>query len=383
MGTHYDVIVIGAGSMGMSAGYYLAKKGVKTLLVDAFDPPHTNGSHHGDTRIIRHAYGEGRKYVPLALRAQELWDELQKETSLPIFKQIGVLGFGPSDSAFIEEAIASGRQYALPLELLEAEEVNKRWPGVRLPEGFHACFEPTSGVLFSENCVKAFRQLAQEHGAALSVYTLVEDIAVNRDFVQIETSKGAYTAEKLIVTAGAWNGQILSKLKLDLSLQPKRQTVGWFACDESLYNDSVFPAFFADTGTAQYYGFPSFNGSGLKLGRHDYGQVTDPDQINRQFGIYPEDEGHIRRFLEVYMPQAAGTLKRGRVCMYTKTPDDHFIVDVHPAYDHVVMAAGFSGHGFKFSSVIGEVLSQLAVDGKTEHDISIFSVTRPALKQAE
>ena len=108
--------------------------------------------------------------------------------------------------------------------------------------------------------------------------------------------------------------------------------------------------------------------------------MTDPDQINRQFGIYPEDEGHIRRFLEVYMPQAAGTLKRGRVCMYTKTPDDHFIVDVHPAYDHVVMAAGFSGHGFKFSSVIGEVLSQLAVDGKTEHDISIFSVTRPALK---
>lgn len=380
MGTHYDVIVIGAGSMGMSAGYYLAKKGVKTLLVDAFDPPHTNGSHHGDTRIIRHAYGEGRKYVPLALRAQELWDELQKETNLPIFKQTGVLGFGPSDSAFIKEAIASGRQYALPLELLKAEEVSKRWPGVRLPEGFHACFEPTSGVLFSENCVKAFRQLAQEHGAALSVHTLVEDIAVNRNFVQIETSKGAYTAEKLIVTAGAWNGQILSKLKLNLSLQPKRQTVGWFACDESLYNDSVFPAFFADTGTAQYYGFPSFNGSGLKLGRHDYGQVTDPDQINRQFGIYPEDEGHIRRFLEVYMPQAAGTLKRGRVCMYTKTPDDHFIVDVHPAYDHVVMAAGFSGHGFKFSSVIGEVLSQLAVDGKTEHDISIFSVTRPALK---
>src|SRR5690606_23349949 len=162
-----DVIVIGAGSMGMSSGYYLAKKGVKTLLVDAFDPPHTNGSHHGDTRIIRHAYGEGRKYVPLALRAEELWDELQKETNLPIFKQTGGLGFGPSDSEFIKEAIARGRQYALPLELLKAEEVSKRWPGVRLPEGFHACFEPTSGVLFSENCVKAFRQLAQEHGAAL------------------------------------------------------------------------------------------------------------------------------------------------------------------------------------------------------------------------
>ena len=121
MGTHYDVIVIGAGSMGMSSGYYLAKKGVKTLLVDAFDPPHTNGSHHGDTRIIRHAYGEGRN-VPLALRAQELWDELQKETNLPIFKQTGVLGFGPSDSAFIKEAIASGRQYALPLELLRRKK---------------------------------------------------------------------------------------------------------------------------------------------------------------------------------------------------------------------------------------------------------------------
>lgn len=380
MGSHFDVIIVGAGSMGMSAGYYLAKQGIKTLLIDAFDPPHSMGSHHGDTRIIRHAYGEGRGYVPLALRAQTLWNELQQETKETIFKQTGVLGIGPEGSTFIDEAKAGADRYSLPLEIFQADDIHQRWPGIAVPENFVACYEPTSGVLFSENCVRAFRRLALAHGASILVDTPVQDIDILKDTVRIHTYNGSYTSDKLIISTGAWNRKMLAKVHLNLPLQPTRQTVGWFECEEALYKYGKFPAFYAETGTARFYGFPSFDGCGLKLGHHDYGQSIDPDHMNREFGIYAKDEGVIRRFLETYMPQAAGKLKQGRVCMYTKTPDDHFIVDLHPNYPHVAIAAGFSGHGFKFSSVIGEILTQLAINGKAEHDISLFSITRSVLQ---
>ncbi|TCP20712.1 sarcosine oxidase/N-methyl-L-tryptophan oxidase [Scopulibacillus darangshiensis] len=383
MNTHFDVIVVGAGSMGMAAGYYLSRQGVKTLLIDAFDPPHPEGSHHGDTRIIRHAYGEGREYVPLALRAQTLWHELEKETHHKIFTQTGVLGFGPkNESEFIDEAMGSAEHYSLPVELMRGDEINLRWPGLNVPEDFVSIFEPDSGVLFSENCIRAYRELATAYGASFLTNTPVEDIDVHDDSAEVFTKDGAYTANKLIISTGAWNGKIFEKLNLNLPLQPHRQTVGWFECDESLYQSNVFPAFMVEVPTGIYYGFPSFSGCGLKIGRHDFGQQIDPDYINREFGIYPEDEGYIRRFLEDYMTPAAGKLKQGKVCMYTKTPDEHFILDLHPEHSHVAVAGGFSGHGFKFSSVVGEVLSQLAMDGKTEHDISLFSITRPALRQS-
>lgn len=378
---NYDVIIVGAGSMGMAAGYFLAKQGIDVLLVDAFDPPHVNGSHHGDTRIIRHAYGEGREYVPLALRAQTLWHELENEWNQKVFKQTGVLGFGPKGSAFIAEAIASANEYSLPLELLQSNEIMERWPGITLPDGYEGCFEPTSGVLFSEDCIRGYRQLAEKHGAALLTNTPVQNIDIYQNSAAIHTADGSFAADKLIISGGAWNKKLLAKLNLDLPLRPLRQTVAWFESDENLYQSNVFPAFFVDMPTGTYYGFPSFDGSGLKAGRHDIGQNIDPDTINRDFGIYPEDEGDIRTFLKTYMPQAEGKVKKGRVCMYTKTPDEHFIVDLHPEYSHVSIAAGFSGHGFKFSSAVGEILSQLAKDGHTEQDISLFSITRLALQK--
>uniref|UniRef100_UPI0040535BC6 Monomeric sarcosine oxidase n=1 Tax=Bacillus sp. (strain B-0618) TaxID=69000 RepID=UPI0040535BC6 len=382
--THFDVIVVGAGSMGMAAGYQLAKQGVKTLLVDAFDPPHTNGSHHGDTRIIRHAYGEGREYVPLALRSQELWYELEKETHHKIFTKTGVLVFGPKgESAFVAETMEAAKEHSLTVDLLEGDEINKRWPGITVPENYNAIFEPNSGVLFSENCIRAYRELAEARGAKVLTHTRVEDFDISPDSVKIETANGSYTADKLIVSMGAWNSKLLSKLNLDIPLQPYRQVVGFFESDESKYsNDIDFPGFMVEVPNGIYGGFPSFGGCGLKLGYHTFGQKIDPDTINREFGVYPEDESNLRAFLEEYMPGANGELKRGAVCMYTKTLDEHFIIDLHPEHSNVVIAAGFSGHGFKFSSGVGEVLSQLALTGKTEHDISIFSINRPALKES-
>ena len=181
---------------------------------------------------------------------------------------------------------------------------------------------------------------------------------------------------------GAWNSKLLSKLNLEIPLQPYRQVVGFFESNEAQYSNNVdFPAFMVEVSNGIYYGFPSFGGCGLKIGYHSYGQEIDPDTINREFRAYPEDENNLRLFLEKYMPGANGELKRGAVCMYTKTPDEYFVIDLHPKYSNVAVAAGFSGHGFKFSSVVGETLSQLVTAGKTEHDISIFSINRPALKQ--
>ncbi|ASN05768.1 N-methyl-L-tryptophan oxidase [Virgibacillus necropolis] len=386
MTKHYDVIVVGAGSMGMSAGYYLARQGVKTLLIDAFDPPHDQGSHYGDTRIIRHAYGEGREYVPLALRSQVLWDELEKKTHHKIFMQCGAMGFGPKgDAPFIDEAIISGKEYNLDVEQLTGAEMKKQFPGLYVPDDYNAFYEPNSGFLFSENCIQAYRELAEYHGAEFSINAPVEDIEAYEDSVKVITKKGIFTADKLIISAGSWSGKIASKVNLKLPLIPSRQPVAWFEADESLFNANTFPTFMVEVPSgdtkAIYYGFPTFGGCGVKVGRHEYVDPIDPSTMNREFGSGENDEGHIREFLDRFMPKASGELKKAVICMYTRTPDGHFIIDKHPEHSHISIAAGFSGHGFKFASVVGEILSQLAMSGETDHDISIFKLNRPSLKE--
>ncbi|WP_029268197.1 N-methyl-L-tryptophan oxidase [Virgibacillus alimentarius] len=388
MTKHYDVIVVGAGSMGMAAGYYLARQGVRTLLIDAFDPPHDQGSHFGETRIIRHAYGEGREYVPLALRAQELWNELEKKSHLKMFTQSGAMGFGPKgDSPFIDEAIASGKEHHLEVDYLTGAEMKERFPGLNVPDDYSAFFEPHSGFLFSENNIKAYRELAEYHGADLSVNNPVENIEAYEGSVKVITKKETFIGDKLIISGGAWNKKIAAKLNLDLALIPSRQPVAWFEADEKLFNVNVFPTFMVEVPRrdkrAIYYGFPTFNGCGLKIGRHEYVDAVDPDTMNREFGSDANDEGHLREFLDEFMPKASGALKKGVICMYTRTPDGHFIIDKHPEYPHISIAAGFAGHGYKFASVVGEILSQLAISGETDHDISLFKIDRPSLKMAK
>jgi len=372
----FDVIVVGAGSVGMAAGYELAKKGVRTLLLDAFDPPHTMGSHHGDTRIIRHAYGEGVQYVPLALRAQQLWEELAGLSGMTLFARTGVLGAGPLGSPFLAEMQVSAKQFSLPLEVMSAEEINERWKGMNLPDSFYGCYESNAGVLYSERCITAYRELATRQGAVLLTHTRVTDVQVEPDHVTVTTDQGTYRGEKLLLSAGAWNPALLRSLGLQLPLVPTRKTVAWFAADEQLYSSEKFPAFVFELEDSTYYGFPSVDGTGVKIGRHDGGHPIDPDQLDRTFGTYPSDEGDVRSFLEAYMPQAAGPLQQGRVCIYTLTPDEHFLIDRHPQHEHVVITAGFSGHGFKFASAIGEAASQLLTDGRSVHDLSLFTLNR-------
>lgn len=379
MNSHFDVIVVGTGSMGMAACYFLAKQGYKTLGVDSFDPPHSNGSHHGDTRIIRYAYGEDRRYVPLVLRAKELWDELEIEAGTKLFHQTGMLSLGVPGSKFIEEVIASAKEFSLPLEIMTGTEIRQRWSGITVPDDYVGCYESSSGVLMSEECVRSYRQLALEQGAALWNNSPVTNLQIFQTGVSIETKAGlSATADKLIVCAGAWSGKLLRDLQLPLA--PTRKVVGWFEAEQSLFDFSHFPPIFLHESDRQYYAFPCFDDNGLKAGRHDLGQVLDPDTIDRTFGVYPEDEADIRNFLEKYMPNAAGKLRRGTVCLYTRTPDEHFIIDRHPEFAHVAIAAGFSGHGFKFSSAVGEVLGSLVLDKRVDLDLSLFSITRPELR---
>lgn len=376
MENSYDVVVVGAGSMGMAAGCYLAQQGVRALLIDAHDPPHALGSHHGDTRIIRHAYGEGRQYVPLALRAQALWTALEEASGQTLFANTGVLSVGLEGAAFLDEVVESARSFSLPLDVLSRDELVRRWPGLQIPEGYTGCLETTSGVLFSERCIRAFRDVGTRAGMTVLPNTRVTDLAIHPNHVVVTTDHGTFSADKLILCAGAAAPQLLRATGLDLPLQPVRKTVGWFASDEALFAASEFPAFTFDLAGEFYYGFPSFDGSGVKVGRHDGGLPVEVATMNRTFGAYPEDEGELRAFLSTFMPQASGALQSGKTCLYTLTPDEHFIVDTHPSHRHVVVAAGFSGHGFKFASAIGEILAELSVQGRTTHDISQFSIQR-------
>lgn len=371
----YDVIVVGAGSMGMAAGYFLSKSGKKTLLLDSFNPPHNNGSHHGETRIIRHAYAEGEQYVPFVLKAQELWNDLERETGKQLFIKTGVLNVGNKNSDFIQNTVSSADKYSLPLEIIDTIEVHKRWPGITLFNDFIGCFEPTSGVLKCEESIKAYQELATLNGATILTNTKVKEISIHDDKVTIKTDQKTFYSEALVISAGAWAKQLLSMLDLELPLSPVRKTFAWFNANEQIYGHKHFPAFAFETLQGLYYGFPSIDGSGLKVGRHDGGDQINPDEAIRKFGALAEDEGDLVQFLSHYIPDI-GQLEYGKTCMYTLTPDEKFIVDLHPKYSNVAIAAGFSGHGFKFSSVIGQTLSNLIISGKREKDISPFSINR-------
>ncbi|MFS0750495.1 N-methyl-L-tryptophan oxidase [Oceanobacillus sp. 1P07AA] len=371
----YDIAIIGAGSMGLSAGYYLSKAGKTVALIDADNPPHTEGSHHGETRIIRHAYGEGDVYVPLALRSQKLWYGLEEASNRNIFHKTGVLNIGPESSQFLQNVIQSIEKYNLQAEILSAHEINNRWTGYQLPNHLKGVYEINSGVLMSEIALQTYRDLATSLGASFYTNARIQRLDVTNQHVMIQLSSNTIKAKQLIITAGKGTNQILSLLGYELPLFPIRKTFSWFEAAESIYHSNYFPAWSFADGNETYYGFPSIDKAGIKVGRHDGGQPVKANETLRTFGTYPEDEQDVSRFVHRYMSPELQH-KQGKVCTYTNTPDGDFIIDRLPNYQHILVACGFSGHGFKFSSGVGELLSQLAIQGETTLDISHFSLNR-------
>ncbi len=366
--------MVGAGSMGMSAGYYLASKGLHTLLIDAFDPPHSEGSHHGEPRLIRHAYSGDPVYTKLAIGAHELWNEVEQLTGESLLVQSGVLNLADSNLFSYRERIAQVEELAVHTEWLDAAEIRYRWPGLHIPDWFAAMYEPAAGYLHSEQCVKAYRKLALDKGAELLTNTAVQKVKARKDSVTVYTHNEEYHAGAAILTAGAWFSTLSPFVQLPI--RAVRKTVGWFETSSPAFDSGQFPGFTLNAREGSYYGFPSIGDNGLKIGRHDTGTSWLPGEPLASFGSYAEDEADLRHVLEKYMPEAAGRLKRGAVCKYEISPDENFIIDRHPVHPHVWVAGGFSGHGFKFSSVVGKLLADLIADGQTSYSIQPFSLAR-------
>lgn len=282
---------------------------------------------------------------------------------------------------FYKKAIESSVTHQLEYEKLTADEIKDRWPGITIPDDYYGCLDPNAGFLFSEECIRTYKEEAEKLGAVLKEYEPATEIIRMRNEVKVITGKEQYSANHLIITAGAWTHKLVKNINLPITII--RKTIGWFEPMKKGMYDHHFPCFvFKTESDGNYYGFPNFNGSGVKLGRMDEGHLSDPDKLNREFGSFENDEGDLRRFLEKYMSNASGTMLNGKVCMFSMTPNEDFIVDRDPEFDNIIIAGGFSGRGFKFASVIGSILSDLVVEGETTHDISSFQIKRFMEQQA-
>jgi sarcosine oxidase len=366
----YDVIVVGLGAMGSAAVYHLAKHGKKVLGLDRFSPPHTFGSSHGETRIIREAYFEHPTYVPIIQRAYDLWADLEREANRSLFLQTGGLMIGRADGIVFSGAKRSAEIHRLSHEVLSASDVRSQFPGIEPAEDMMAVREPRAGILFPQVCIESHLALARLRGACLQFDEPVVRWRAEADGVRVLTSKGEYTAGRLLLTAGAWIRSLLPDLKIPLTIE--RQILFWFQPRENagLFKPGRCPIYLWEYEPEKFfYGFPDL-GTGVKVARHHEGQVTDADNVRREVGSGEIESmrGIVRRFL----PQADGPLKASTVCLYTNTPDGHFFIDVHPAHAQVLVASPCSGHGFKFSSVIGEILSDLMTQGQSRFDLSLF-----------
>jgi sarcosine oxidase len=373
MSASYDVIIIGLGAMGSAAAYHLAQRGQRVLGLDRFSPPHSMGSSHGQTRIIREAYFEHPCYVPIVQRAYVLWDELSRVANTPLLLQTGGLMIGAPDSIVFNGAKRSADTHRLPHEVLTAREVRHRFPALHPSDDMMAVLEPRAGILFPERCIAAHLSLAARHGANLRVEESVMRWHTTEHGVEVITNKGAYRAGQMIVSAGSWARELLPDLNPPLTIE--RQVLFWFEPKSApkLFYPERCPIHLwqvgADESRRFFYGFPDL-GEGVKVAGHHAGVVVSPDSVSRE--IAPAEVDAMRGLLRRHLPQADGPLRSATVCLYTNTPDEHFWIDRHPVHPQVLIASPCSGHGFKFSSAIGEILADFIIEGKSQFDLSLF-----------
>lgn len=378
----YDVVVLGCGGVGSAALMHLARRGVRVLGIDRFAPAHDRGSSHGRTRMIRQAYFEHPDYVPLVLRAYELWAELEAATGKKLYEETGLLEIGPPadrGGIVVPGVLASAEQHGLAVDRLTAAECARRFPGFRVPESMVGVFERKAGFLHVEECVRTHLEEAVRHGAELRTEEAVRSWRVQQgtgggSHVVVETDRGRYEAARLVITAGAWAGELLRDLGITFEVRRKPQY--WFRPQSDDYRrDRGAPAFLYETPAGCFYGFPVFGPEGLKCAEHSGGRVlTNP--LENPTEIDFEDLARVRTFLAENLPGISPELNDHAPCMYTMSPDENFLVDRHPKHPEVVFAAGLSGHGFKFTSVLGEALADLALQGKSELPIEFLRVER-------
>jgi sarcosine oxidase len=373
--THYDAIVLGTGGVGSAAAFHLARRGALVLGLDRFPGGHDRGSSHGETRIIRQAYFEHADYVPLLRRAYELWAELERLASEKLFHQVGLLQIGPSEGYVIGGVLTAARQHGLQVDELTAAQSQARFPGFHVPADMVAVFEPAAGYLLVERCVLAHLAAAKQHGAELKTGVTVQSWQADDSRVTVATDQGTFTAGKLVITAGAWAPQLLADLGVKMTV--RRKHLHWFECDEPTYRGPNAPTFFYEMPNGLFYGFPAVDELGVKVAEHSGGaEVADP--LTDERPLEEPDLARVREFVREQLPgvDKAARHMRHAVCFYTMSPDEHFIIDKHPRHNNVVFSAGLSGHGFKFTSALGEVMADLALTGATSQPIGFLSVRR-------
>jgi monomeric sarcosine oxidase len=374
----WDCIVLGAGGVGSSALFHLAKRGLHVLGIDRFAPGHDRGSSHGQTRLIRLAYFEHPDYVPLLKRAYELWEELEHCGGMKLYHEIGILEIGPRGGEVVSGVLASARQHQLEVETLDGPEIERRFPGFRIPEPYVGVLEKRAGYLEVENCVRAHAAEAAIRGAQLNVGETVLGWKTNAERVEVQTDRAVHQSAALIVTPGAWSPAMLPAL--GVPLQVLRKPMYWYEPDTNDYRvDRGFPGFIFETTDGVFYGFPQVDEQGVKVAEHTGGHIVgDPLSVNRTED--PDETRRLSDFLDRFMPGLSLRLRRFGVCLYTMSPDQHFIVDFACESPRVAFAAGLSGHGFKFTSVLGELLADLIVEGRSRLPWEFLRKRSPAAK---
>lgn len=367
----YDTIVTGIGGVGSGVVDALARRGARVLGIEQFGPAHDLGSSHGETRIIRKAYFEHPDYVPLLHRAFDGWKELEAETGRELLRQTGLFLCGPSEGAAISGTIRAADEHGLPLERLTAGEARRRFPCYNFPDDHAVVYEEQAGYLHVERCVQTQIESAQRYGAEMHFDERVVNWSADDMSVTVTTDRASYSAGSLVITAGAWAGQLLSEIGLRLKVLRKVQL--WFDIPPNSYQQS--PCFYFEHGDGAYYGIPSPDSASLKVAEHSGEDVVDdPLAIDRK--CHPSDIARVEAFARAALPMVVPVPLRHSVCMYTMSPDGHFIVDRHPEFSNVHFAAGLSGHGFKFVRVLGEALADCVVEGSTKLPIGFLGLKR-------
>ena len=372
MSDRYQVAVVGLGAMGSAVLARCAMIGARAVGIEQFELGHELGASTGKTRIIRKAYFEDSAYVPLLLRAYELWRDVELRTGTTLLRSIGLLLAGSLDSEVVSGSQAAAKNHGLQLEILDTRELRGRYPHLHVRDGEVGAYEADGGVVFPEAAVRAHLALAAQHGATTYERTAMTSWEPG-DVVRLNLSNGSsIEAESLVLTLGPWFSREMQALGIPLVIQRNVQL--WFAPESDNWNANRFPAFLIErSGQPPLYGFPDL-GEGVKAAFHAFGETTTPDALRREADA--ADVTPVRRALNDWMPGAAGNLLAAKVCMYSLTRDRNFVIGLHPRHRNVIVCGGFSGHGFKFASVVGEIGAQLALDGTTTHEIGFLSPTR-------
>jgi monomeric sarcosine oxidase len=357
--------------VGSAVLWRTALRGAKVLGLDRFAPPHDRGSSHGQSRIIRQAYFEHPDYTPLLLEAYRLWAELAECSGRRLYHEVGVLQIGPPEGIVVPGVLRAADEHGLRVEKLSPQDIQRQWPAYHVPDNLAGVLETRAGYLEVEVCVAAHLEQAVRAGAELRTDT--EALAWDPGPpVRVRTSAGEFVADRLIVTAGAWAGPLLADLGLELNVL--RKSLFWYAVDpgQPAAHDRT-PCFLYELPEGVFYGFPRLDERGVKIAEHSGGQpLDDPLRVDRK--VNREDGKRVEAFVTDYLPCVTARRTDHAVCLYTMSPDEHFFVDRHPVHPHVSFAAGLSGHGFKFAPVLGEALTELALDGATDLPIGFLGL---------